>query len=517
MIQGKTEGLPASRASGRHTGLPVLAAAAVLGVLGDMLLRAFPWGINFPLCVLAFLAVMLVLVRRYEVTLIGGWPWAMVMALVCAAFLGVRDSPSLSFLNVVLASTAVALTGLRAASDRLQRSALVEYVHGLFVTMIHVTAGGLILLLKDIPRGDAGGAPSGRRWLSVARGAAITVPACLFFGGLFVAADAGFEHVVVDVLEIDLALLVSHFLFASFLAFVAAGFLRGRFIAEAILLPANLRPASLSVGIVEVGMLVGGLDLLFGAFVVVQLPYLFGGAATLFSTPGLTAADYARRGFFELASVAAIALPLLLASEWILRKDDRRHRIIFRILSGVNIALLFAIMASALRRLLLYQENFGLTESRVYATAMLFWIGLVLVWLAATVLAERRDRFAFGMLASGFAVLVVLNLLDPDDLIARTNLARAAEGKPFDAGYNARLSADALPTLTHGLPLLPEHDRSVVATWILKQQAAMTGQDWRSWNSSRMKAQQAIERNSDVLLEAAKNYQPHHDNPGRQQ
>jgi hypothetical protein len=344
------------------------------------------------------------------------------------------------------------------------------------------------------------------------RGAALTAPAFLFFGGLLVAADAGFQHLVVDVLEIDLSVLAGHLLLMMFIAYIAAGFLRGRFIADPMLAPLTMRPKWFSLGIVEVGMLVGGLDLLFGVFVTVQLPYLFGGSATLWATPGLTAADYARRGFFELVGVAALALPLLLAADWILRKDHHRHPTIFRILSAVNIALLLAIMTSAFKRLLLYQENFGLTESRVYATAMLCWIGLVLLWLAATVLAGRRERFAYGALVSGFMVLMSLNLLDPDDLIARTNLARAGEGKPFDVRYNAGLSADAAPALTGGLRLLPGTDGGVLALRILHHDSANSGPDWRSWNLSRMKAHSAVEHHKEILLDAAKDV-PNHNYP----
>jgi hypothetical protein len=490
------------RVAGISPGLSVLAAATLTGLLGDILLRLTPWGINFPAFVLAILAATVILARRFDASLIGGWPWAMAMALACAAFLGVRDSPPLSFLNAAFSVTAVALTGIRTGADRLQRSPLVEYVHGLFLTVIHMAAGALPLLLGR-SRGENGGTPSWRRWLSVVRGAAMTVPVLLFFGGLLVSADADFEYIVVDVLEIDLAVLAGHLFLTIFIAYIVSGFLRGRFIADAIQVPLNLRPASFSLGIVEVGILVGGLDLLFGSFVIIQLPYLFGGAATLSATPGLTAADYARRGFFELVGVAGFALPLLFAAEWILRKDNRRHLTIFRWLSGVHIMLLLIIMTSALKRLALYQQNFGLTESRVYATALLFWVGLVLLWLAASVLAGKRERFAFGVFVSGFAVLMVLNFLNPDDVIARTNLSRAGEGKPFDARYNACLSADATPALAEGITVLPETERGVVATRILHRQAEVSAHDWRSWNWSRMKASRAAERNMAILVEAA--------------
>jgi hypothetical protein len=57
----------------------------------------------------------------------------------------------------------------------------------------------------------------------------------------------------------------------------------------------------------------------------------------------------------------------------------------------------------------------------------------------------------------------VLNLINPDALIARTNLARGAAGRPMDAYYIARLSADALPTIQEMLPILPRHARAEVA------------------------------------------------------
>ena len=43
---------------------------------------------------------------------------------------------------------------------------------------------------------------------------------------------------------------------------------------------------------------------------IVQLRYLFGGAALVHVTAGLTYAQYARRGFFELVTVAALLLAL---------------------------------------------------------------------------------------------------------------------------------------------------------------------------------------------------------------
>ena len=55
----------------------------------------------------------------------------------------------------------------------------------------------------------------------------------------------------------------------------------------------------------------------FLAFVVIQVRYLFGGAGRVAATAGLTYAEYARRGFFELVTVNTPLAPLLLTAHWL--------------------------------------------------------------------------------------------------------------------------------------------------------------------------------------------------------
>ena len=73
----------------------------------------------------------------------------------------------------------------------------------------------------------------------------------------------------------------------------------------------------------EGGRLLALVDALFAAFVAVQFRYLFGGEAMV-GAASLTRAEYARRGFFELATVVALVVPMLLVAEWIIDKRDAR-------------------------------------------------------------------------------------------------------------------------------------------------------------------------------------------------
>src|SRR5262245_41251763 len=95
------------------------------------------------------------------------------------------------------------------------------------------------------------------------------------------------------------------------------------------------------------------------------------------------------QGFFELVGVAALVLPLLLAAHWLLRKEKARDEIVFRVLAGAQIALLFVMMVSAFQRMRLYQREYGLTELRVYTTVFMGWLAVVFVWFTMTVLRGR--------------------------------------------------------------------------------------------------------------------------------
>jgi hypothetical protein len=339
---------------------------------------------------------------------------------------------------------------------------------------------------RDVARG---------RWrgpaLGVTRGLFLSIPLLLVFGGLFAAADAVFETFVIKLFGFDVAELFSHVFLTLFIAWGVAGLLWVALLAsnpERLALP---RPAALSLGIVEVGVVLGLLDALFLAFVAVQVRYLFGGADRVVETAGLTFAEYARRGFFELVTVTALVLPVLLLAHWLLRAENPAHERIFQAISGAMVVLLFVIVASALQRMYLYTQQFGLTQLRLYATIFMLWISVVLVWFVVTVLGGSRERFAFGVLTTGFTAILLINALNPDALIARINVARMEAGKEFDAYYLTHLSADAAPVLLESLPRMSEADRQVIEEDLRTRWTHQ--RDWRTWNLSRARARHLVE------------------------
>jgi hypothetical protein len=85
----------------------------------------------------------------------------------------------------------------------------------------------------------------------------------------------------------------------------------------------------------------------------------------------------------------------------------------------------------------------------------------------------------------------VLDVVNPDALIVRTNVERAASGAELDAKYVSSLSADAVPELVRALHSVDPTTQCVIATR-LQSEAERRDRglptDWRWWNWSRARS-----------------------------
>ena len=256
-----------------------------------------------------------------------------------------------------------------------------------------------------------------------------------------------------------------------------------------------------SLGTVEVSVILGLVNLLFLSFVIVQVPYLFGGMDLVQNTPDFKLAEYARRGFGELVAVSALTLPMLLVGHWLIRKENPFTEKLFRVLAGIQIGLLFVIMASAIQRLVLLTGNlgYGMTTIRLYPLIFMSWLAIVFVWFGATVLRGARKHFAWGALWSAFFILGATHVLNPDEFIVKTNLALMHQGRSFDVGYNRELSDAVVPPLLESLDELSADNRNKVLLEIGRKyctQKLDADRDFRNWNFDRWNSLRLVESNS---------------------
>jgi hypothetical protein len=229
------------------------------------------------------------------------------------------------------------------------------------------------------------------------------------------------------------------------------------------------------------------LVLLFVAFVVVQLTVLFGGHDHVLATAGLTYAEYAREGFWELLAAAGLTLLVVGAAALVADTPGRAQRLLLRVLLGSLCVLTLVVVASALHRLRLYEDAFGLTRLRLGAEASALWLGGAFALVLVAGMAERVRRRVPSLAVGGTAAaLVAFSLANPDGLIARRNVEHWQEAGRIDVDYLSGLSADAVPELAS----LPEPLRTS-ALELLSEQLA-DDDPWSSANLGRSRARAAL-------------------------
>ena len=484
-----------------------LPAALALGLLADALVRA-PGRPGLGAAAWALAAILVsawLLGRRAEPS---SWEtrWCLGGALGFACALALRDAPALAAFGLLSAVLLLALAAGRGASAWVGRATPGDLAFAAMRVGALVAAGPL-----GWGRAVEGGEVSARwrRWaVTLARGTLLALPAALLLTTLLASADPVFAVLVQDVVRIDVAALIDQAAFALAAAWLAAGYLRALLVPDAAFV-ARLRVPRLALAPAEISVALWTLNLLFGAFVAVQLRYLFGGADLVEVTPGLTYAEYARRGFFELVAAATLVVPILLIADWAagggVGAGDlgsgaasgsgaaaTSARRVLRTTMLVLVGLLLAVLASAAYRMALYQQAYGLTELRLYVSVFIGWLAFVFAWLAYTVRRERRERFASGAVVAGLACVGLLHVLNPHAVIARVNLERAVAGAAYDLGYLQSLGADAVPTLVAHLHRLPEAERCRVAGLLEARWSGARPGGWRTWNLGDWRARRMV-------------------------
>ena len=482
----------------------ILAAGVGLGFAADSLLRA-PGdpGLNLALLFVGLAASLVIVSLQGGPRLSREASVLTAVGVLSGAGLLWRGSELLRFLAFVAASAAFALPALHAGRAWVRRARVLDLFEAVVASGAYAALGSLRLFRTEGWDG-VGSEESRVTTRNVARSALVggllaAVP-LLIFGALFISADRVFAGMVEDFVRIDLQAFASHLTVGAVLSWLACGYLVGFSSGTRLDGLREIGPSRPSLGAAEVATALGLVNLLFLGFVLVQFRYLFGGAGWVEVTPGVTYAAYAREGFFQLVAATALGLPWLLAADGLLGEREGSGRWVFRAFAGTQLLLLLAIVASAVQRMRVYLDAYGLTEDRFVAMSVLAWLALLVIWFGATVLRGRRSRFAFGVLASAYGLVALLHVANPAAYAARSHLDRADEPASVASGpeagldvqYLASLGSDAAPTLVERLDELGDAGRCQVARGLLSRWGPERQWDWRSWNAADRRARQVV-------------------------
>ncbi|WP_245651415.1 DUF4153 domain-containing protein [Streptosporangium amethystogenes] len=331
-----------------------------------------------------------------------------------------------------------------------------------------------------------------RRVVPLLLGGGLTVVLLAVFGALFASADAVFAEAVEQVLSAQdwaESLPLRILLFVVFAVVVASAVLVGlRPVAEP-----KAPDLKVTVGRGLWVTPLTALNLLFATFVGMQLTVLFGTTRWVVSATGLTYAEYARSGFFQLVVVSVFVLAIVAVASGTLDLKGFDRWLMAGLL-GLLCVLTLVILFSALHRLDLYAEAYGLSRLRASVAATVWWLGGVFALVLAAGAARLTRRGHARWLPRTLVLMTSASLLafavwNPDLRVAETQIAVRGVDR-IDLEYLGDLGAEAVPALDR----LPEPSRSCVLLDVIAANDLAGPDPWNGWNLARREARELLAR-----------------------
>lgn len=240
--------------------------------------------------------------------------------------------------------------------------------------------------------------------------------------------------------------------------------------------------------------ILGALAALYLLFLGVQLRGVLGGADYL-AQRGISYAQWARSGFFQMTGVTAVNLTAILASSWACRPGGRGGRTV-RLLAAAVLAESLALLGCAAWRMTLYVQAYGLSFKRFVTYWGMVMMALFLLTAAWKLLRPSRS-FCRAAVPLALAGWLVLHCIPVDYLVARDQVDRYLSGQSptVSVHYLAyALSYDTLSPLSR-----LDGDRTLASfegDWwsqgetlgelleTRRAAAAAECADWRTWSLS---------------------------------
>lgn len=486
-----------------------------MGILFDYLFFDRPLGISAAVFIALGTLLTLIVAQRVQRKLSVESYFAMATLIVFGIFLAVRLDYFLVFANTVMILFAGAILIATVHGESLRSYGVLRYVGLMGSPFIALRSAGAMVTSLGKGRQSA----RSEHWTPYLRGILLAIPLLILFALLFSSADQVFSELIGRTFHLSIdEELIARIIEVFSVGLVIAGAF-GRMFLEldnAELTPLDRTPVPTSqqaknlVGATETLVVLSLLNALFLVFIAVQIRYLFGSHATLASL-GITYSEYARQGFGQLIVTAILSFLVLWVTHKLLDHHEPKTRTRYLWAAGLLTAQVGVILASAYKRLALYESAYGFTLDRFWAHTIIVVLIAAFGLLIYKLLHNQKD----GLFLRSLVLLIVItlasvNILNPDAFVARQNIARFQTTGKIDIDYlgSYGLTEDAIPVAAALLdspqsPQTSQLARAYYDVWVnLKGDYY---QQWQSYHFSRARALKVLDAHA-AVLEANKEY-----------
>lgn len=324
-------------------------------------------------------------------------------------------------------------------------------------------------------------------------GLIISLPILVVVLMLLSSADMVFNYYISNITHIfqDLnpGIFVSHFILIAVISFYIFGYVWG--------FREGVKEEDVSLGLdvnwapITVITVLIVLNLLYLMFTVIQFSYLYGGG-NMTLPAGFTYAEYARKGFFELATVTFINFVIVLSCMKFIRRENKRLLVLGNVLFSILIVFTLNMLYSASLKLSLYESTYGYTYLRVFVhifMLLLFMLCLVVL----TGIWYRRINIVKSIIVFSITAYTIVNYINIDGFIAKKNLELYRTNGKVDIYYLTSLSYEALPYILELQTSKDFNVKEAVNYNIKYRKDTLTRQNsWTEFNFSRNKAKELL-------------------------
>ncbi len=470
------ESMPAYPAGRRELVFGLLIALCALGLANCVLFAGFQLGyaVTQLLCILLSCGYLLLCGRK-----LGGYSTALlVLSLVITAGFARSDDGFVKFVMVCFLFVAVNLAlCLQAGQNRRSPKGITALLDAPSV-FFRLGFGKLPESLRGLWEALRNGSTVSKKTGAVLLGVLFSLPVLVVVVLLLISADAAFAGMMARLPKLDVPELLVSVLFGSCVACVL--YTRAVALHHA---DRQQRSAQARKGIqaLTVNTVLVMICIVYLVYLISQLAYVTGGLAGILPE-GFTMAQYARRGFFEMAWLCAINLGLMALAVGLVQKTKKTPLSTRLLCLFLGLVTLFLVVTAS-AKMAMYIGSYGLTRLRVLTEVIMVFLGLatvvVCIWLFVPKLVYMKVLLLMA-LVMGAAVLWA----DVDTVVARYNVQAYQSGalEQVDVYYLTTLSAGAVPYIAElaeegneTAQYFMEHHRRT-QYWVADKH------DLRSWN-----------------------------------
>ncbi len=359
-----------------------------------------------------------------------------------------------------------------------------------FRTIIPRTFGNLpkaFCGLSDCFKGSSAGKAGG----ALAIGLLVALPLIIILVALLISADAAFDGLLSLLPEWDVGEIIVSLIFGLGLGLYL--YLRNTALAHSSNVPAKPK-ARKGIHALTVHTVLCAVCLVYVVYLVSQLAYFSGGFSGILPEE-FTMAEYARRGFFEMAWICAINLAVIALAVGLVRKKEGKAPLLTKLLCLFIAVITLFLVFSASAKMFMYIRSFGLTRLRVLTEVIMVFLALATIFVCLWIFLPKLP-YMKAVLVTALVMGGAVAWADVDTQVARYNVNAYQSGKldTVDVPYLKELGNGALPYIAR---LTDDSDPLVAVKATRALHSRYLYEDFRDWNYSSRLAEEHVINNYD--------------------